>query len=64
VIHLLVRNLCGLSCVLFLGALLVAQKGSAPNGYHPAGYGGSTFTGNVVQTTDSTITLNYIHGRD
>lgn len=62
VIHFLVRNLRGLFCVLLLGAALAAQKGSAPNGYYPAGYGGSTFTGKVVQTTDRTITLNYIHG--
>ena len=61
-IHFPVRNLCQLFCVLLLGAALAAQKGSAPNGYYPAGYGGSTFTGKVVQTSDRTITLNYIHG--
>jgi len=48
--------------VLLLSTALAAQKGSAPNGYYPAGYGGSTFTGKVVQTSDRTITLNYIHG--
>lgn len=61
-IRFLVRDLCGPFCVLLFAAALAAQKGSAPNGYYPAGYGGSTFTGRVVQTTDSTITLNYIHG--
>jgi hypothetical protein len=52
---------CGL-LMLVLSGTGAAQKGTAPNGYYPAGYNGATFTGRVVQTTDDTITLNYVHG--
>ncbi len=52
---------CGL-LMLVLSGTGAAQKGTAPNGYYPGGYAGSTFTGKVVQTTDDTITLNYVHG--
>jgi hypothetical protein len=52
---------CGL-LMLVLNGTGSAQKGTAPNGYYPAGYNGATFTGSVVQTTDDTITLNYVHG--
>ena len=61
-IDFFVRNLCALFCLLLLGTALAAQKGSAPNGYYPAGYGGSTFTGEVAQTTDNALTLKYVHG--
>jgi len=48
--------------MLVLSGTGAAQKGTAPNGYYPAGYSGATFTGRVVQTTDDTITLKYVHG--
>jgi len=47
---------------LVLSGTVAAQKGTAPNGYYPANYNGATLTGKVVQTTDDTITLNYVHG--
>jgi hypothetical protein len=39
-----------------------AQYGSAENNYYPAGYHGAIFTGTLVQSTDDTITLAYVHG--
>ncbi len=51
----------GLLMLVLIG-MAAAQKGTARNGYYPSGYNGSTFTGKVVQTTDDTITLSYIHG--
>lgn len=48
--------------MLALSGTGAAQKGTAPNGYYPAGYNGATFTGKVVQTTDDSVTLNYVHG--
>ena len=51
----------GLLMLAFSGTV-VAQEGTAPNGYYPAGYDGATFRGKVVLTTDDTISLNYVHG--
>jgi hypothetical protein len=48
--------------VLLLGGSVAAQQGTAPNNYYPAGYSGSIYTGKVVQTTDDSITLSYVHG--
>ena len=59
--HLRALISCGL-LTLVLSGTGAAQKGTAPNGYYPGGYNGDTFTGKVVQTTDDTITLNYVHG--
>jgi hypothetical protein len=39
----------------------MAQKGSAPSGYYPDGYGGDTYTGTVVGTDEHQITLEYTH---
>jgi hypothetical protein len=52
---------CGLF-VLLLGGVVAAQQGTAPNNYNPVGYNGSIFSGRVVQTTDDSITLSYVHG--
>jgi hypothetical protein len=54
--------LCSGLLMLIFSGTVVAQKGTAPNGYYPAGYNGATFTGKVVLTTDDTMTLNYVHG--
>ena len=54
--------LCSGLLMLVFSGTVVAQKGTAANGYYPAGYNGATFTGKVVLTTDDTITLNYVHG--
>lgn len=56
------RLLCSGLLMLVFSGTVVAQKGTAPNGYYPAGYNGATFTGRVVLTTEDTITLNYVHG--
>jgi hypothetical protein len=40
------------------------QAGTAPSGYYPTGYSGDMFRGTVSQTTDDTITLNYVHGSE
>ena len=48
--------------VLLLSAVMAAQQGTAPNNYYPVGYSGSIFTGKVVQATDDSITLSYVHG--
>jgi hypothetical protein len=65
-LHNLVDRLRGPLCsgvfMLVFSGTLVAQKGTAPNGYYPVGYNGATFTGKVVLTTDDTITLTYVHG--
>ncbi len=52
---------CG-AFVLLLGSVGVAQHGTAPNNYYPAGYMGATFTGKVAQTTDDSITLSFVQG--
>jgi hypothetical protein len=39
------------------------QKGTAPNGYYPPGYNGSTFTGVVESTDTGQLTLLYTSGR-
>lgn len=39
------------------------QKGTAPNGYYPPGYNGSTFTGSVESTDAGQLTLLYASGR-
>ena len=66
----MLRKLCHhFRQVLLLNALLVlscgmaaAQYGTAPNGYYPAGYGGSTYTGKAQGTGPTSITLTYAHG--
>jgi len=65
-LHDLDDHLRGLLCsgllMLAFSGTVVAQEGTAPNGYYPAGYDGATFRGKVVLTTDDTISLNYVHG--
>jgi hypothetical protein len=40
-----------------------SQKGTAPNGYYPPGYSGSTFTGAVESTEAGQLTLVYASDR-
>jgi hypothetical protein len=48
--------------VIFLSAsLALAQYGTAPSGYYPPNYAGSTFTGVVVDATDDQITMTQDH---
>ena len=53
-----------LAVVLGLAVQVVAQHGSAPSGFYPHNYHGDTFTGQVVQTTDKSITLEYHNGKN
>ena len=43
--------------VLSFVDIAVAQKGLAPNGYYPYGYGGLTFTGEVVEIDEQNQNL-------
>jgi len=51
-----------LLCVILSATAASAHYGTAPNGYYPGSYNGAIFTGQVVQSTDDTISLTYSHG--
>jgi hypothetical protein len=58
-----------LACIVALAALVFAvvaqgQYSTAPNGYYPFGYAGSTFTGNLesVDAENQGLTLTYTKG--
>ena len=54
-----------LACSLILAATpLLAQHGSAGNGYFPPGYSGDTWTGVITANNDATreVTLTYTKG--
>lgn len=55
------RHRIGLVVIFLSASLAVAQYGTAPSGYYPPNYGGSTFTGVVVETTDDQITMTQDH---
>jgi hypothetical protein len=49
--------------ILVLGTgIVVGQQGTAPSGYYPSYYHGSTFTGDVVDAGDA-LTLKYTKGK-
>ncbi len=48
-----------LAFVLVTAAVLVAQDGTAPNGYYPYFFHGNTFTGVVVDGPSDVLTLQY-----
>jgi hypothetical protein len=55
------KRLAATLCACTFSLPLLAQKGTAPNGYYPASYAGATFTG-VLQASSSNLqAITLIH---
>jgi hypothetical protein len=57
--------LAGAACALLLvSAAIRAQYGTAPSGYYPASFNGSTFKGSVTAISNDEVTLSFSKGAD
>jgi hypothetical protein len=57
--------LTGVACALLLvSAAISAQYGTAPSGYYPASFNGSTFKGAVAAISNDEVTLSFSKGAD